>query len=145
MADSTDALLEIVYEFAATHKVRLEPAALSACRDIFERTVGNFARQAADQAVEQHPWDNEDFRKFILGQVKRMAVQANTTAKSGPVSAHVLRSTAFDVMKDTNRVCRLMAERGRIKFETAERPKQYEGEVCSAFLEGESPRVMPGA
>jgi hypothetical protein len=61
MADSTDALLEIVYEFAATHKVRLEPAALSACRDIFERTVGNFARQAADQAVQQHPWDNEIF------------------------------------------------------------------------------------
>jgi hypothetical protein len=145
MADSTDALLEIVYEFAATHKVRFEPAALSACRDIFERTVGNFARQAADQSVAEHPWDNEDFRKFILGQVKRVAVEANAMAKSAPVSAAVLRSAAFDVMKDTNRVCRLMADRGRIKFETAERPKHYEGEVCSAFLEGESRSVTPDA
>jgi hypothetical protein len=135
MADSTDALLEIVYELTVTHNVRLAPTTLRACRGIFDQTVANFASQAADQAVAEHPWDNDDFRAFILGQVRRIAEKASALAGSGPVSPEVLRQAAFEVMSRTNRVCRLAAERGRLKFATAEVSDQYEGQVCSMYLQ----------
>ena len=138
MADSTDALIAIIYELTATHQLQLEPAALSTCREIFEKTIGNFAKQAADKNVPEHPWDNAQFREFILGQVKRIAVQAKEAAKSGPVSSELLRTTAITVMRKTNRVCRIRAERGHLSFGTSEKPKHLEGEVCSAFLEADS-------
>ena len=37
-------------------------------------------------------------------------------------------------MRHTNLVCRLMAERGRLRFTTVETPPKYEGQVCAAYL-----------
>lgn len=134
MPDSTDALLEIVHELAATHQLRLAPATLPTVRDIFEQTVGGFARDVVDAAPDAHPWENDDFRAFILGQVRRIADEARRHAGDQAVAPEVFRQAATDVMRRTHQVCRLAAERGRLTFVTAAVPEHHEGQVCSIYL-----------
>ena len=144
MSDNTDAVLDVLYAFTTTHRVHLAPEAVGAVREAFDQTVGNFARQAADQAVTVHPWENDAFRAFILGQVGRIAEVLRLRAGDAPASPEAFRDAATDVMRRTNRVCRLAAERGKLTFATAAVPEGYEGSVCSMYLEAAAaPRPIP--
>jgi hypothetical protein len=134
MPDTTDALLDVTYALATTHSVRFEPPALGAVRELIEQTIGNFARQAADQGIAEHPWANEDFRSFILGQIRRIAEVVRLRTGDAPASPEAFRDAALDVMQRTNRVCRLAAEKGRLKFATAAVPEGYQGSVCTMYL-----------
>lgn len=135
MPDSTDALLDIMYALTTTHRVQLAPAAVGAVREVFDQTVGHFAQQAEDQAVAAHPWENDDFRAFILGQIRRIAELMRLRGGDAPASPETFRDAATDVMRRTNRVCRLAAEQGRLKFATDAVPHGYEGSVCTMYLE----------
>lgn len=139
MPDNTDAVLDVLYAFTTTHRVHLAPDAVGAVREVFDLTVGNFARQAAEQAAEQaatvHPWENDDFRAFILGQVGRIAEVLRLRGGDAPVAPEAFRDAATDVMRRTHRVCRVAAERGRLKFVTEVVPSGYQGYLCAMYLE----------
>lgn len=135
MPDTTDALLDIVYALTTTHRVHLAPAAVGAVREVVEQTVGTFARQAADEGVAVHPWSNDEFRSFILGQIRRIAEVIQLRAGDAPASPDMFRIAAIDVMRRTHRVCRLAAEKGRLKFATEAVPEGYQGYICEMYLE----------
>lgn len=144
MADSTDALLDIVYALTTTHQVHLAPDAVGAVREVFDQTVGQFAQQAADRAIPVHPWENDEFRAFILGQIRRIAEVIQLREGDAPATPDAFRAAATDVMRRTHRVCRAAFEHGKLTFATAAVPAGYEGYVCTTFLESQRLDVPAG-
>ena len=135
MRDNTDAVLDILHALSTTHRVQLAPEAVGELRHVFDRTVGDFAARAADRAIAVHPWENAEFRTFILGQVGRIAEVLRHRSGDAPITPEGFRDAATDVMRHTHKVCRLAAERGTLKFVTEAVPGGYEGYVCSMYLE----------
>src|SRR6185503_439870 len=110
----------------------LDGDAVAAARSIFQQTVGLFVEEAQRKGATSDPWENQEFRKFILGRVKRIVDHAKQEAGSAVVSERVLRDAADDVIRRTHEVCKIAVEQGRMRFAVEE--SAFEGQVCSAYV-----------
>ena len=67
-------------EFDTYLTAKLDPSARAGFQAIFDVTVGQFAKDAANDKQPVEVWKIPKFRAFILGQVKRIALEANKGA-----------------------------------------------------------------
>ena len=132
MADAQDALIDVTHELTLLTGAKLDASARASVRQIFDLTVGAFAAKGMKQKKPIHVWDNPKFKTFIMGQVKRIAKEAEGLASNGKITSKMLNQAAFNVMTRTQKVCRTAIANG--KLTVAVQGIDEEGEVCSSYL-----------
>jgi len=132
-AAKTDVFSQVLYELVTTQGVQFDKSGLAMVRKIFNKTVGKFLKDAKKLNKGEDFWENPDFRKFIFGQLKRIAKAAKAKAGSAPVSGPVLDAAARAVMQKTEKICRTRLEKGKVKFEL-KTGGPGDGLLCSGFL-----------
>ena len=107
--------------------------------EVFDLTVGLFAKKCARLKPPIHVWKNKKFKSFILGQTKKIAIEANRHATTGIISGAIFNRASLKVMRRTQTFCKLAIKKGRIRDIRSGHVSQLgqnrsDGEVCSTYL-----------
>ena len=130
---------DVRQEFARYATGKLDKAARAVQSEVFDVTIGKFAKNAARQRRPIDVWAIPKFKSFILNETKKIAKEASKKERNGFISGKVLFAASVKVMKRTQKFCRIALKKGKIAdvragHFTTFAPGQSDGEVCSTFL-----------
>jgi hypothetical protein len=106
--------------------------------EVFNLTIGLFARNSARQKIAV--WSSPKFRRFILGQTKKIAREASSHANNGIISGKVFNRAALSVMRRTQKHCKVKIIAGEIRdipptgHIMTRKKFRLDGDVCSVYL-----------
>jgi len=119
-------------ELAQGTAAKLDASARGEFGNVFNLTVGRFAKGAARRKQPVKVWGNKQdkFKRFIKLQTRKIAKEAKKHAKAGVIDDVVLSKAAKKVMRAAKK-CKITIVNGRIVGV----PSGTQGDVCSAYLD----------
>ena len=130
--DRTDALIDITYQAAKTTEGQMSQSGRLAIREIYELTMGGFARKGERQSPKIYVWDDSRFRAFIMREVKKICRAALKKADGKQVNASMVHEAAVEVMTRSQKWCDTSIKDGKLRVAHPTIRKQ--GEVCATYL-----------
>ena len=118
-------------ELARGTPAKLDASARGEFGNVFNLTVGRFAKSAARRKQPVQVWGSKQgkFKRFIKLQARKIAREAKKHASAGVIDDVALSRAAKKVMRAAKK-CRITIVNGRIVGVPG-----TQGDVCSAYLD----------
>jgi hypothetical protein len=116
-------------EFLKHARGVLTPGAKTELVEIFDATIGMFAKKMKMKNKKKDVWKDATFRAFILLAARRIGKQV----AAGSIKKEALRKAAVKVMLQMHGMCPKPVPATHFKFEK----KAKQGQVCQPFLEAQ--------